>query len=491
MTDSQKEIEREPADMNTKQTRKQKKFFLLAGIIIGLCILTAILLVCLFPKNKRADLKRLSTECYDSVFLSMYPIDNFYEEDFTYWRGMTLVKADYNLPSFSSLKTYLNVIGKSGNTISTIYLGVLPEKLDPGKLAGLLQSYPGVHFEIILPNPSMDDWLALSEEQCERTLSAYEDFINTLLPYGNMSLYFFGASEWLIANPANYGEGLLTSEDTSLTIMLNSDRDHAYLLTEENSRKTLEQLSSLIDSYRLTPPSYPDASHMSIVFLGDSVIGNYTGPTSIPGVVEGLTHAQVFNLGNGGGSATKYAEEDCSLLDIVNTIIYKDMSYVTLDLEKPAGYHLNAELNNYFKADLQDELCFVISYGLNDYFCGALIASDDPYDPQTYAGSIRTSVEALKQAYPDARIILMTPNFTSYFGNGTDYRGDATHTLEDYVDTVISLADELQVELLDNYHDLGINAKNHGTYLLDGCHPNETGRFMIGSRIARKLAEQN
>ena len=59
--------------------------------------------------------------------------------------------------------------------------------------------------------------------------------------------------------------------------------------------------------------------------------------------------------------------------------------------------------------------------------------------------------------------------------------------MEDYTDAVIALSKELDVELLDNYHELGINAENHFTYLADGCHPNETGRFMIGQRIALKL----
>lgn len=473
--------------MKIRKNSISRKLIFLFSILVVVLILAIGIFLCLFPKEKRSDYNRLSSEEYDAVFVSMYPIDNFHEEDFAYWRGLTTVKASYEIPNFSTLKNYLNIIGKSGNTIHTIYLGVLPDKISAEKLAPLLQSYPGVRFEIILPNPSLDYWLALSDSECNSTLNAYRDFTLPLLQYENMSLYFFGATEWLISNPANYCDQFLTAEKASLTIMLNADRDHAFLLDTEKTDAALEKLETLITQNRTAPANYPDMSDSTILFLGDSVIGNYDGATSIPGVVEGLTGAQIFNLGLGGGSATETLDNNCSLPDIIDALITRNISDLPLDMSVSQDARLHENLSLYLETETCKDLCFVINYGLNDYFSGLPIASEDTLDIYTYAGAIRTAVHKIQKAYPHAQILLLSPNFTAYYGNGTEHRFEATHTLQDYADTVIFLAEELNVTLIDNYNELGINADNHFEYLADGCHPNETGRFLIGKRIALKL----
>lgn len=464
----------------------------MTAAVIVLLTIAAVIFLYFFPKERRSDYKRLSSESYDTVFLSMYPVDYFYEEDFTYYRGMNIVKASYTIPSFATLESYMDVIARSGNTISTIYLGVLPDELPSDELAVLLQSYPGVHFEIILPNPSLDYWLELSETECTAKLEAYRDFTLPLLQYENMAFYFFGAEEWLIANPANYCDVLLTSETASRTIMLNADQGHSYLLTVDKLEEDLDTLSALIADNRSHAAENTIIQDYQIIFLGDSVIGNFSGSTSIPGVVEGLTNAQVYNFGIGGGCATDSSENISSLPDIVNALIYRDTSYLSPSTEYAQNVALTEDIAAYLEyseTETPENLCFVINYGLNDYFSGCLIASEDSYDVHTYAGAIRTSMTALQEAYPDAPIILATPNFTSYFGNGTEYREGASHTLEDYANAVISLSEELHVELVDNFNELDINAENHFQYLSDGCHPNETGRFLMGQRIAAKLAE--
>lgn len=473
--------------MKVKNISKSGKKVIVFIIVVAVLTLAALIFLRLFPKERREDYSRLSAENYDSVFLSMYPIDNFHEEDFAHWRGMTIVKTAYEIPDFATLKDYLNTIGKSGNIIHTIYLGVLPEKIPSDKLASLLQGYPGVHFEIILPNPSLDYWLNLSDSECDATLNAYRDFTLPLLQYSNMSLYFFGASEWLISNPANYSDLFLTAEKASLTIMLNADRDHAFLLDIDKTEAALEQLNALIAQNRTSPISYPDMTDSTIIFLGDSVIGNYDGSTSIPGVVEGLTNAHVFNLGIGGSSATKTPDNNISLPDIIDGLIRGDFSMLPLKASEPQDAQLLENLSLHLETETPEDLCFVINYGLNDYFTGSPITSADPFDVYTYAGAIRTAVSQIKEAYPHSQILLMSPNFTTYYGNGTEYRFEATHTLQDYADTVNSLAEELNLTLIDNFNELGINATNHLAYLSDGCHPNEAGRFLIGRRIALKL----
>ena len=130
---------------------------------------------------------------------------------------------------------------------------------------------------------------------------------------------------------------------------------------------------------------------------------------------------------------------------------------------------------------------FVINYGLNDYYNGAALVSEDPYDISTYGGALRGGIQKLKEAYPDAQIVLMTPNFTTYFDYGQGRNSEEGGMLEDYAKLALEVAKEQQIEVLDNYHELPITKENWKDYQDDGCHLNERGRFLLGSRIAKMI----
>ncbi len=466
--------------------KRRSKIILVMTTFVAIAIIAAIFLfLYIFPKEMRNDFDRLSNESYDTVFLSMYPVDNYEEDKYTYWRAMDIVVTSHEIPDMFTLKNYLKKVSKAG-TVTTIYLGVLPEKIDATELAALLLSYPTIRFEVILPYPQIDYWLALSTEECESLLQTYRDFIPPLLNHEMISPYFFGAEEWLIANPANYEDTFLTNAGVSETLMLHSDRDHAYVLksdTQPSPTASIDALSTLIAQYREAPTEYPDLSGWNIVFLGDSVIGNYTNTTCIPSVTGGLTGANVYNMGFGGGSAAEFPDNNYSLPDIANALIQKDLSSL------PAEQQVYYGMEQYIQDNPEGQLCVVINYGLNDYYAGAPLETENPYDIYSYAGAMRTAIKSLKEAYPDVRILLNTPNFTSFFDFGMEYRFDQKHTIVDYVDKLITIAEEMDVEVLDNYRELGINEENFFEYLLDGCHPNEKGRFMIGRNVALKLAQ--
>lgn len=444
----------------------------------------------LFPQEMRSDYKRLSTESYDTVFLSMYPIDNYEEESYTYWRAMDAVVTSHEIPNLLTLKGYMHKVAQSG-TVTTVYLGVLPEKINSLDLLALLLSYPKIKFEVILPYPSMDYWLSLSQEECTTLLQTYRDFIPPLLNQGMISPYFFGGAEWLIANPANYEEDFLTTPQISETIMLHSDIDHAFVLTantQPSPTASIDALEALIQDYRTTPRTYADLSDWKIVFLGDSVIGNYTNTTCIPGVTGGLTGATVYNLGYGGGCATLFPNTDYSMPQIVDAVLAEKPDALPQDAQV---YYGAIEFLQEEKAQkhADKQYCFVINYGLNDYFSGAPMASDAPYDIYTFTGAYRTTIKTLREAYPGCEILLNTPNFSILFEYGMEHRFDQTYVLENYADTLIALAEELDVGVLDNFHELGITEENWGYFIPDGTHPGEDGRFLIGQRIAVKLGE--
>lgn len=443
---------------------------LFIGIAVGLILLFST------PKEQKNDLARIDSETYDTVFLSMFPIGNYTEESFAYWRGQTVMKADYTAPDLKTIQTYMNKIAKSGNEISFAYLGIRPEIISVTDLVSLLRQYPSVHYQIILPYPCIEYWKGLSDSELSEKLNAYQAAAETLIQENNASVYLF-SKEWLICNPANYADTFSTTTDTSLTLMLNCDQDHQFVLTQENIVENFKAFTTLVEQERSSSVVYPDLSGQEIVFFGDSVIGNYNDSTSIPGVVNGLTGATVYNCGYGGNTAT-YIGEDITLPGIIDAFIREDLTQIPKDKQIYLG------MSSYFeKTSDMDPSCFVINYGLNDYFERLPISSGDAYDTGTYAGALRTAIRTLQEHYPDSQIILMTPNYTN---NTTPPKGviESTNPLCNYVNAVLMVGKEMNVSVLDNYANLGIHKKNHGLYLADAVHPNEATRFLIGKHLS-------
>ena len=121
---------------------------------------------------------------------------------------------------------------------------------------------------------------------------------------------------------------------------------------------------------------------------------------------------------------------------------------------------------------------------MNDYFEGLPISTEDVYDISGYTGAIRTAVNALQEAYPEAGILLITPNQTIEFDYGNEIRSEQGGKLQEYADALLVLADEMNVKVLDNYRQLPIDMERHWELLADGTHPNAQGRFLMGKLIA-------
>jgi lysophospholipase L1-like esterase len=204
-----------------------------------------------------------------------------------------------------------------------------------------------------------------------------------------------------------------------------------------------------------SPADHPDLTDCELVFFGDSVMGNYHDFASIPGVVHALTGATVHNLAIGGSSATRNSDDDNSFPNVVQDF---------LD-------HNTEELSG------DKKLCFLINYGLNDYFGGFSI--DD------YQNGLRTGIRALRESYPDARIIVISSNYILSFEKGMARTGDEENVLEDYIAAAEETAAAENVDFLNINDALQWNENNAAKYLVDSIHPNEEGRFLFGVEVTR------
>ncbi len=483
-----------PTKSNSKPSKKQNRIII--GVIAFIIIAIPIIFTCFFQEykqQKKADLELLATAEYNSIFCSMYSIENFAQADFLTYRGLNTIKLDNKLRNTSDLNEYLAAAFSSQNSIDTIYLGLDPAQIWSSSrkntdkwntslqedILSCVTAHPEVTFEVLLPAPSLAYWVQMDIDEVDEILTTYSSLVSTLAPYSNMTTYFVGNEQWLIANPSNYTDELTTNDLISQKLMLLTFCDHNFQLTAENVSAQLELLREQIVQEQTSPTVYPDLSAWDIVFFGDSIIGNYEGSFSVPGVVSGLSNANTYNCALGGTPASVRPDGILSFPSSVDYFIAQDASAI------PGDGPFRASLETYLQTDHADKnLCFVINFGLNDYFSGQPVANtENPYDTTTYAGALREGISKLQTAYPDAIIVLMTPTFTSYFSNGMEPMSEKGGILTDYVEAALQVADEATVLCMNNYADLGITESTAQAYLADGCHLNEAGRFLLAKRI--------
>lgn len=460
------------------------------GILIGMVggILLVILLAgtavtVRYGKYVR-DILQLREKTYDTVFLSMYPIDEYEEADYEFFRGMKLVKSEAVIENTKIMDLYMKAVTNTDNVITTVYLGIDPTSAYAEDIFSMTLRNPEISFEIVLAYPQMEYWLAMDEETSLHTWEQYRELAGNILGLENVRVYFFGNEEWLLCNPENYLDTFRTNSDVSLFLMCNTDYQHNNILNVENFHPRFNKAWEIIEQYSSTQASYVDASDVEVIFFGDSIIGNYVDSLSVPGVVNGLTEAGVYNCGYGGQSAARREMSDLSMAEIAEAFVQKNLTCIPEDKQIYAG------MKAYFdEKDHDKKMVFVINFGLNDFFAGVPVETEDLYDEKSYSGSMRKAIKTLQTAYPDAEIILLSPNKTIQFNFGEDRQSEAGGKLMDYANAVQALAKELDVYLIDHYNDFPVVLEKYWELLVDGTHPNEQGRFLMGKNLSEKLEE--
>lgn len=246
-----------------------------------------------------------------------------------------------------------------------------------------------------------------------------------------------------------------------------------------------------------------DRQQYQIVTLGDSMFGIARNDTGIPQQLGKLLGKTVFNGAFGGTCISRsgregqrsYAGDALSLVGITSAIAADDFGVQqSVRMRDNGTEYFDAVVDELEQIDFSKVELVVIMHGLNDIFLGVPIYNDaDPLDEYSFAGALRKSLIALRQANPDMRILLVTPTYTWYRSTGqTSEEYDADFDVaEDYVRAEIEVAEELGVEVIDAYHDAYPHEQwDDGIrYTSDGIHPNEKGRELIAGIIFEYLQE--
>jgi len=243
-----------------------------------------------------------------------------------------------------------------------------------------------------------------------------------------------------------------------------------------------------------------------ILFLGDSIIGQYRDETSIPYLVSQQMGVTVFNGDFGGTTMSQqnregrdaYYWDGLSFSQLARAVAAQDFGgQQTIRAKNYVTMHFGDIVDELDELDFSSVKTLVISYGMNDYSTGSPIRNpENPEDTYTMEGAMRAGIRLLRQSYPKLRIVFVSPTYCWWF---IDTEGSVVDVcenhdfgggyLEEYVEAQRMVAQECGVEFLDLYHGFYPNEKleDWRLYTEDGMHPNEAGRQKIAETLAAYL----
>lgn len=139
--------------------------------------------------------------------------------------------------------------------------------------------------------------------------------------------------------------------------------------------------------------------------------------------------------------------------------------------------NLNEANNLQQQIERVDEDSDIISIlaGVNDFlFYSVPLGKQGFSTPNTFYGALDCLVKGLKARCPNAYIFFMTPYKCEFKGHAYSTPNDADLVLSDYVNAIIDVCEQYDLDYLNLFVDGGFNYEN-AMYTADGLHP--LGRF--------------
>lgn len=429
------------------------------------------------------DFSLMETTHYNSLFLKMHEDYNFKEDSFLTYKGLFTAIPSFEHKDIKTIREYIEKVmeGSNAQSLSTVFITIDPAKLDMESedfswFTNFIKTNNVIECNLLLSSPRLSYWTGLKEEEATAAMEKYIAFVDSLSACSNAKMYFVGDNEWLIANPGNYTDDFTTTEELANKLMLLTACDDHYRTDSQSIRQSMNTLKEMFTlSY-----AYPDFSKYELVYIGDSIFGNYSGMLSVPGMIDGLTSSTSYNFGFGGATAS-----DCA---------YAPFSFSqTLDIFLDDAEHsfkedvqMVQEITRFKDSAKKKNLVFLINYGLNDYMQG-VEKSGNAEDPTNYEAGLNLGINRIKATYPEAKIILLTPSYCAYNNDGKDPSTEKGRPLAEYISIATKVATDQGIPSIPVYAEMGINESNKDQYLEDGIHMTEEGRYMMSKFLIQYL----
>lgn len=245
---------------------------------------------------------------------------------------------------------------------------------------------------------------------------------------------------------------------------------------------------------------HDDSTHVdgkkNVVFLGDSMLDNFRDVDGIAYIVGTALDANIFNLGVGGMAAscsrTTSAFDDASFTDFCGITIAKIIAGkidVNVLPDCTAKKLLTQHIDEIRAADI-----IFVEYGINDFLSGREQNNpDDRNDYRTYQGALISIFNSLREACPNAKIVMCAPSYVEFYRDNGEYIGNSI-TLNNGLGTEEDFGRKAQyvAGLYENTYfyplaDQGISMENSYETMLDDVHLNSKGRAIYSDNLIKFL----
>lgn len=239
----------------------------------------------------------------------------------------------------------------------------------------------------------------------------------------------------------------------------------------------------------------------TIVNFGDSIFAQAQPPNNISTFLANKTGATVYNFGFGGCAMTQRGSNNdpfsmCSLSEAIANNDYTVQENTLADTSKTFPDYFAASIEKMKNTDFSKIDIVTIAYGTNDWNGSVVLDNEENlHDTATIGGALRTSIETLLTAYPNARIFVLSTTWRFWHDDNNVYTEDSdTRTnsiglkLADYNAKLKEVAEEYNIPFVDDYN-IGINKFNRSQYFstTDGTHHQIEGRKLIAEHLAKEL----
>lgn len=451
---------------------------------------------------KNEDINSLNADTYDCVQLSMWNDDICTSEWFEFYFARKLNNPAGIIESPFELREYLETCLGSQNNISKVFLCLDPDELEKQyyedvyydadavsfeeylseQILSYMNAFSEVEFCIFLPTYSVSYLASLSDEALSLKLDNWYEFLMYLHWCDNASVSYLGSEEWIVAKDNNFVTGAELTDEVAKLIYL---YDYAYAEYRINGPEFLEKRESLekmIAGYRNGEYEWKGLEGRKVVFIGDSIFDCATQKElCIPGYFEEFTKASCYNLSQRGATAIELGTNN--MCTLAKGVYEKEDSGIA-ERTQEDFYRLIQEISE------EEDVLFVVNFGINDYFCGAKIYDEDnPDDTSTYKGALHKGINLLKQAYPNSEFVLVSPFLTRMGDYGTACFSDYGGTLTDYVKAAKEQAEIEDAKFINMYDEFNITEENMDGRLVDGLNPAFTENIFFARLLYEGICE--
>ena len=235
----------------------------------------------------------------------------------------------------------------------------------------------------------------------------------------------------------------------------------------------------------------------TILCLGDDPFSLDQGPGGLAEQIAAKTGATVYN-GSFTGTTMAVQFEDYNdgyILDAFAFVnVAKSLASGNFDLMRTAASYsfdqaFPQTVSTLESIDMNTLDMICIMYDGSDYINKRPCEDPNhPNNPQTYTGALRSGIQAIQEAWPHIRIVVMSHTFChNVNAEGNFENGDRVDlgngTLSHYLQKELDTTSELGVSFIDNFYG-SINEDNYLDYMTDYIHFNDAGRELLATRFA-------